>query len=302
MTPIRWNREVRLVVTDVDETFAPLHAPATAEMLAELSSFIEEGGRMLFVTGNRLERVVAGVTDLIDPELRKGVLIASLFGVELWGFTPTGELREEPFVSYYEELLGGGIGPRMREVADRLVAEFDLRVHPPQSVNQFQAEVGLDPHDVVFDDRGIQITIEFLNERPEGTLRAAVYERAAELLAADDLPIAVTSGDFEVEMTVDGVSKAVAIRDLLSRPEILTNVGLTLVDLELPERVEIWGDSFNPATGGFDLAMSEALPHAVRSICFRDEEPAVLPSDRNVVVWNGDHRLSDGALEYFSAR
>jgi hypothetical protein len=293
---------VRLVVTDVDETFAPLHAPATAEMLAHLSSFLREGGKILFVTGNRLERVVSGVTDLIDPELRKGVLIASLFGVELWGFTLAGDLHREPFVSYHEELLGGGVGVRLPEVADRLVEEFALRVHPPQPVARFQAEVGLDPHDVVLDDRGIQITFEFLNERPAGTLVPAVHERAEALLAADDLPVVTTSGDFEVEMTVHGVSKATAIRDLLSRPEILANVGLTKADLELPERVEIWGDSFNPATGGFDLAMSEALPHAVRSICFRDEEPAVLPSDRNVVLWNGERRLSDGALEYFSAR
>jgi len=41
---ITWNPEIRLAVSDVDETIAEVYTPAEPEMITELSSFLSEGG------------------------------------------------------------------------------------------------------------------------------------------------------------------------------------------------------------------------------------------------------------------
>lgn len=300
---IRWNDDVRLVFSDVDETIAPLHGSASPETLAHLSSYLRDGGKVCFVTGNSSQRVVSGITDLIAPGLRSSVLIAGMSGVELWGFTPAGLLRDEPFISHYERLLGGDLEVRMGEVADRLVAEFDLRIHPPQSAEQLRAEVGDDPLDVVYAHRRVEISIEFVNERQGEGLRAAVFERAEELLVDARLPVTLRmSGSLGVDITVEGVSKANAVRELLGSSELLASVGLSAADVSSAESLEIWGDDFDATVSGIDLRMSEAVSPSVRSICFRDVDPGLLPADRNIVLWDGAHRLENGLLEYLRSR
>jgi hypothetical protein len=62
------------------------------------------------------------------------------------------------------------------------------------------------------------------------------------------------------------------------------------------------GDDFSATNGGTDLHMREALAPTVRSIDFRDEDPAELPTHLNIVLWDGAHRLQDGLLEYLTGR
>jgi hypothetical protein len=312
---------VRLVFSDVDETIAPLHAPADAAMLDELSWYLREEGKLFLVTGNDLERVTSGVTDGIEPSLRAGVLIAPLSGAEVWGFTSAGALREGPFVTRYDGAFTPEVQRGWRHVTAQLVAEFGLRAHRARPPRQFQREVGHDPRDVMFDDRGAQISFEFVNGHdlaagqvealpfaiPRGggraDLRVPVLARASELLRDAGLPVTPRlSGVFALNMTIAGASKASAVTDVLGDGAILASIGLSAADVATPDTLEVWGDDFSPATGGTDLDMSWALAPRVRSIDFREEDLAELPSDLNLVVWDGAHHLQDGLLEYLMSR
>ena len=48
--------------------------------------------------------------------------------------------------------------------------------------------------------------------------------------------------------------------------------------------------------------MSEALAPEVRSIDFRQEDPAEFPEGYNIVLWDGLERLHFGLLEYLQSR
>ncbi len=87
----------------------------------------------------------------------------------------------------------------------------------------------------------------------------------------------------------------------MRRAELLGRLDLTPAELT-PEAIEVWGDDFSAVRGGIDLDMCRALPPAVRTIDFRDEDPAELPADRNIVLWDGAHRLQDGLLEFLETR
>ena len=297
---VRWNRRVRLVLADVDETIAGLYEPASPAMLRALGRFLGDGGRLFLITGGSLQRVTSGITDGIPRVMRRGVLVAPVSGAEVWGFTTRGAVRRRPFVSRYEETFTPDMKRRWRAVSAQVLAEFGLRPHAVRPPARFHREVGHDPLDVMVDDRGSQITFEFVNGRD---LRVAVVERAAELLREARLPVTPRLASvFALNMTIEGVSKESAVRQVLESDAILASVGLTSADVAAPHALEVWGDDFSAANGGSDLLMSRAVAPAVRSIDFRDEDPTDFPAELNIVLWDGAQRLHDGLLEYLESR
>lgn len=317
---IAWNERVRLVFSDVDETIAPLHGRATAPMLDELSSYLEQGGRLCLISGNHLGRITGGVTDGIEPRLRNRCLIAPLHGIEVWGFTPAGALRDTPFVAHAGESLTPEMQRDWRRLIDQLFDEFSLRPHASRPPGEFRHEVGDDPLDVMFADRGQQISLEFTNSfrlsqeqlaqlpyavpavAGQFDLRRPVLARAEELLADARLPLTPRlAGQFALNFGITGISKGLAVTAVLRSERILASIGLSETDVEHSGSLEVWGDNF--AVGaGVDLDISDALPHDVRSIDFRDECPGDLPDHINLVLWDGEHLLEAGLLEYLRSR
>ncbi len=296
---MRWNPSVRLVFADVDETVAGLHEPASPQMLAALSAYLNEGGCLCLVTGGSLERVTSGVTDRLDARLRPRVLIGPASGAQLWGFDFRGALHKRPLVD--QARLTDATRDGWQRVLGQLVDEFELRLHPARSPARFRTEIGHDVREVMFSDRGPQMSLEFVNSTDED-LRRAVTGRANQLLNAAELPVrAHPTGVFALNMTLEGVSKGGAVTALTGSPELLDRIHLSAKDL-VPEAIEVWGDDFSSARGGIDLDMCLALPPAVRTIDFREEDPAELPPDRNIVLWDGQHRLQHGLLEFLERR
>jgi hypothetical protein len=296
---VQWNPCVRLVFTDVDETVAGLYEPAHPEMLRALSGYLEDGGRLCLVTGGSLERVTSGVIDGIHPRLRSRVLAAPVSGAELWGFDRRGTRRGESFMMGHADVLPAEVKQRWRTVVTQLLDEFSLRPHAPRPPARLRAEIGRDPREVIFADRGSQISFEFINGH---SLRRAVLDRAAELLSAAELPVAPRlTGVFALNMTLNGVSKGGAVTAVLNSPEVLASIGLEPEETD-PDALEVWGDDFSPVRGGIDLDMTTALPSTVRTIDFRDEDKDELPADRNIVLWDGVHRLHHGLLEFLQTR
>lgn len=290
-------------------------------MAAELSSFLEDGGKLFMVTGGSIARVERDITSQIKPALRKNILVSHCSGSEVWGFTETGKRRYEPFYSVYEENFTPDIKRRWREVITQLVVEFALRPHPVQPKTVFWEKVGRDPQDIMLDDRGPQITMEVVNgtdltdeqvaqlsyEVPltlgKRDLRTAIQNRATELLAESEIPITPRfGGNFALDFAVADVSKTTSIKFVLTTPGVLATIGLTLSDVQNPTELEIWGDKYSVLHGGTDRHMSEAVDPCVRSIDFRNENPAEFPEGYNIVLWTGQQRLHGGLLEYLQSR
>jgi hydroxymethylpyrimidine pyrophosphatase-like HAD family hydrolase len=318
---IAWNNQLRIAFSDVDETIADVYTPADPEMIAELSSYLNDGGKLFMVTGGSLARVKRDITDHIEPGLRHDILISHCSGAEVWGFTASGDLRDKPFYSMYENTFTPEMKEAWRKVIAQLVQEFRLRTHPAQPKVTFRERIGQEPLDIMLDDRGPQITMEVVNgidlsdeqlamlpyEVPlthgKRDLRTAIQQRAVDLLKEAKVPIAPHfGGNFALDFAVEGISKTTSIKSVLTMPEVLATIGLELKDVQNPAEMEVWGDKYSVLHGGTDRHMSEALSPKVRSIDFRPEDPAEFPKGYNIVLWDGKQHLHHGLLEYLQSR
>ena len=317
---VEWNDQLKLSLSDVDETIADVYTPAEPEMIVELSSFLADGHKLFMVTGGSLGRVRVGITNLIDPALRHNILVSHCSGAEVWGFTKNGELRNKPFYSIYEETFSSELKQLWRDKTQELLTEFGLRTYPVEPKIEFRKKFS-DPLDIMFDDRGPQITLEVVNgvdltdeqvaalphDVPETygsrDLRIPILERAEQIFEQAQIPITPRlGGNFALDLAIKGVSKTTSIERVLNNPEVLGTIGLTADDLQHIKTLEVWGDKFSLIRGGTDRHMSEALPPQVRSIDFREENPAEFEEGYNVVVWDGERHLHHGLLEYLQSR
>lgn len=320
---IAWNPQLRLAISDVDETIADIYTPAAPEMVSELSRFIaEENGKMLMVTGGSIQRVTQGVVGLLEPQHRQNILVGHCNGAEIWGFTPDGDMHNKPFYSAYDNLFTDTMKTRWQQAVARLMSDFNLRPHPVQPPAEFLAQVGDDPRDIMLDDRGPQITLEVINgynltaaqadilgheitltHDNRRDLRPAIMHRATQLFNQAAIPVTPRLGGvFAVDFAISGLSKATSVQYVMQNPRLLAAIGLSHHDVTNPQNLEVWGDRFSVPHGGADRFMSEALSPDVRSIDFRSENPDELPADYNIVLWNGQHRLHNGLLEFLQSR
>lgn len=233
----------------------------------------------------------------------------------------SGEVRTEPFYSIYEKTFTPEMKQSWRELTARLIEEFGLRPHPVQPKADFWQEVGRDPLDIMLDDRGPQITFGVANGRDVSDeylpninhriplthgrrdLRVPIARRATELFETAQLPVTPRlGGNYSIDFAIAGISKATAIKSVLSNPDVLATIGLAPEDIQNPDHLEVWGDKFSVHDGGTDRHISEALPPEVRAIDFREEDPDELPEGYNIVIWDGQRHLHDGLLEYLQSR
>ena len=317
---IIYNDSIRLAFSDVDETIAEVYSPAEPGMIEELSSFLQDGNKLFMVTGGSLARVQRDIIDYIDSSLRKDILVSHCSGAEVWGFDTGGDLRDAPFYSIYESIFTDDMKDSWRSIVRQLVDEFALRPHPAQAKTDFWSTIGHDPQDIMLDDRGPQITMEIVNGtnmtqeqraavdysvpvvHGKYDLRAAIQHRSIELFAQAKLPLTPRfGGNFALDFAIEGVSKTTSIQTVLADVKILETVGLNLDDVNNPDELEVWGDKFG-VNGGTDRHMSLALPPSVRSIDFRQENPAEFPKGYNIVIWNGKQHLHHGLEEYLQSR
>lgn len=316
---IDWNRDMRLIVSDVDETIADLYVEAEPEMILELTRLLKEGKAIFFVTGQGLKSVQWRIIDKIPQQLRSHILIGHCSGAEVWGYNPDGTPKSQPFYSVYN--LSEEQKKKWRELVQQLVKEFNLKIYPAMPVPEFLKQVGGNPSAIMLEDRGPQITFEVINGydlTPEQAnkleisipethgnydLRVPILERAEQLFVDANLQVSSRLGGvFAIDFAIKGVSKTTAIKYVLSDDSALSSLGLNRADLRNAKQIEVWGDKFSTIRGGTDRHMSEALPKDVRSIDFREENPDEFEKGYNIVVWSGKYHLHHGLLEYLKSR
>lgn len=301
---IKWNNKVKLILADVDETIADLYLPAEPEMIKELISLLQESKSIFFITGQSIKSLQWRIVDKIPKDLRRRILIGHCSGAEVWGYDVNGNLRDKPFYSVYENALSDEQKKKWREIVKQLIEEFKLECYDTMPINEFNKKARNSPRAVMLEDRGPQITLEVVNGynlTPD--FRLPIVEKAQQLLKSAQLPITPRiAGVFAIDMAVRGVNKTTAVKRVLNDENTLATLGLSKIELEDPESMEIWGDKFSTLRGGTDRHISEALPKTVRSVDFREENPEEFLPGYNIVVWNGKQHLHHGLLEYLQFR
>jgi hydroxymethylpyrimidine pyrophosphatase-like HAD family hydrolase len=318
---IQWNNSVKLIISDVDETIADLYTDASTDICKELESILSEGKILFLVSGQSITNIHQRVCRHIKSSLRKGIIIGHCSGAEVYGYDAKGNVNKKPFYSMYDSLMDKKQGQEWRKIMAQLIREFKLKKYDTMRIPEFKKKAGDNPLAIMYEDRKVQITMEFVNgyNIPRNKLlsvgryvpivmncfdlRLPVKDRAELLLQRKKLPITPRlAGVFALDFAIEDVSKTTAVKFMLENNSILTKLGLSKDILEHPELIEVWGDKFSAINGGTDRHISEALPREVRSIDFRLENPQEFLRDYNIVVWHGEHHLHHGLLEYLKAR
>ncbi len=318
---IVWNKDLKLIISDVDETIADLSTDAEPELIVELEKVLEEGKVLFLISGQSVVNIQKRVVNHIKPELRKQIIVGDCSGAGVWGFDGKGKLRKEPFNSLYDSSLSEEQKKLWREVINKLVKEFRLEIFPTMPVPEFKEKSKENPLSIMMEDRGPQITFEVVNAydlspdkakslglkipKTNGSydLRIPIIERATKLL--QDANLAITprlAGVFAIDFAIKGVSKTTAVKYIIENEKVLSEFGLSKEIVKSLKHIEIWGDKFSTTRGGTDRHMSEALPKETRSITFRLENPGEFPKGYNIVVWNGKHHLHHGLLEFLKSK
>lgn len=300
---LKFNDQVKLILTDVDETVADLYVPAERSMVNELINLLTENRVLFFITGQSISSVMWRITDRIPHYLRKNILIGHCNGAEVWGFDDQGGRLNKPFYSIYESTINKIQRKKWREIINQIITEFKLTVYPTMPVDKFIHKSNRNILSVMLEDRGPQITFEFVNSydlnpqdlsqiqteipKTHGAydLRIPIMERADFLLKKAHIPISPRLGGvFALDFAIEGVSKTTAVHHVLDDYEVLKWINLSKHELENPKYIEVWGDKFSTIRGGSDRHMSEAVSPEVRSIDFRTENPKEFPETYNIVL------------------
>lgn len=321
MASIKFNNDVELIISDVDETIADLYVEAETEMIEELDKLLTEGKVIFLISGQSVKSISWRITDHIKSVLRKRIIIGHCSGSEVWGFDESGNLRKEPYYSVYDSSMSETQKKKWREIIQQLIAEFNLEVFDTMPILDFKKKTNENPLAIMLEDRGPQITFEVVNgydlqpdkanqmeqKIPEThstyDLRVPILELAEELLNKENLPITPRlAGVFAIDFAIKGVSKTTAVKNILTNGKVLSQLGLSKTILSEPQHIEVWGDKFSTVRGGTDRHISEALSKQVRSITFREENPDEFLDGYNIVVWDGEDHLHHGLLEFLESR
>ncbi len=134
--PLRWNDQLRLVLSDVDETVADLYRPAEPRMLAAISRLLEQNIALVLITGQGIANVEARVVMRLPAPLRQKIAVGACSGAELWGYSPTGRRDERPIYTA-ESTLTEQHKADWRAVIAQLVEEFRLLPVAPIPIADF---------------------------------------------------------------------------------------------------------------------------------------------------------------------
>jgi hypothetical protein len=311
-----WNREFRLALSDVDETIADLYCPAESGILDALTRLLDHVIALVLITGQSVGNVEQRVVMNLPARLRQRIAVGACSGAELWGYSATGGRNAAPFYTAESALTAEQKGA-WRAVTGQLLTEFRLTPFAPMPIADFKRQHGQEPWQVMLDDRGPQIIIEFPNayqlshtaceqvrrrigSRFEGQdLRMPVLQRARQLLEAHAVPVTPRiAGMFALDLAIAGVDKARAVEEALT-PLVLCSLGLGVSPPHAGE-IEVWGDRFSQLSGT-DWLMCKPIDRDARALSFRNEDPAEFPQGYNIQLWDGAYRLHAGLLEYLES-
>ncbi len=125
---IKWNDQVRLIISDVDDTLAETYVPASFELIHELTELLSEGKALFLISGQGITNIKNRIINLIEKKYRNQIIVGICSGAEVWGFSKDGELLKRPFYSVYEEKVSEEKKSAWRNVIDEILQTFGFNV------------------------------------------------------------------------------------------------------------------------------------------------------------------------------
>jgi len=314
-----WNDKVKLIISDVDDTIAPVYKNASNEMIREIEKLLSEEKVIFFLSGQSYTNVYGRVVEHIDQKLRQRVLLGVCNGAEVFGYDNDGNKITDPVFSV-EKLGNMNFDTvRLERVIDTILKEFSLVPYPVMEIEKFKEITNSNPLYIMMENRRLQITFDFINglnfcdyDLPVNIpgilknvqdIRVPVIKRAKQLLEQEGLDVEpYMAGTFAIDFNIKGVNKSLPIENLISSGKAFCLDSCSKITFSDPDEIEIWGDSFSTLKNGADVFMSNAVPMECRTISFRDFAHDEIPGNCNIVIWNGNYRLYDGLLEYLNSR
>lgn len=315
---LNWNNEVKLIISDVDDTIAEVYKDASCEMICELEKLLCEGIVFLLISGQSFDNIFNRVIKFIDKKLLNKVLVSPCNGAEVIGFDKHGSVISTPIFSV-DTVYSNIDYTKIKSIISQIITEFNIETIEVMNLDEYKLATKGNPRAVMIDDRRLQISFDFINgcrindflSNKEinyemsgvNDIRLLILEKAKSLFKEANIPItAKLGGTFAIDFCVEGVTKGLPISKLVVLGKKFEARLPNKIIYSNHNQIQIWGDNFSLLNSGADLDMSLALPKEVRSISFRDIDNSEIIKDYNIVVWDGKERLHNGLLEYLLSR
>src|ERR1044071_2207589 len=127
---MNWNSRTRVIISDVDDTIAPVFQPAAPDMIAALQRLLADGILLLLISGQSLGNIFHRVLRPLDPSLRRRMLVAHCNGAEVFDFDAQGRPGAGPLYAVTAERSRRVDPVLWRRVVHQLITQFDLRPWP----------------------------------------------------------------------------------------------------------------------------------------------------------------------------
>lgn len=303
---IRLANEVKVILTDVDDTVAEAFCEVSQEMVAALEQLLERKMIIFFISGQSFDNVYSRVIQKISEKWYEQIAVSPCNGAEIYRFIKgKGWIRE---YSILDEQVKMG---ELSVVADFIIQRFQLCSIPAHTMEVFRANSRGNPCEVMVGNRGVQIAFDFVNgiepklfglsfvqEKGQVDDIRPLIAREANQFAKENgyHVVAHVAGPYAIDLVFDGVNKGLPIQKKISFGESLSCKIEQGIVLQNCKEIEVWGDSFENANG--DIQMSLALPPEVRTISFRKLSKENRLATYNIVEWNGQYSCNLGLLEY----
>lgn len=269
---IKWNNEVKLIISDVDGIIADFCLNASNEITRELEKLLIEDKVLFLISGQSVQNIYKRVVSQIKKELRYKILIGHCSGIEIFEFVKEGNLNQRPIFNLYKEPVSESQKKQWRKIIKQLKLEFKIKIYPPMPIDKFKEITNDHQLCIMYEDRRPQIIFEVanaydltlkkikqlksnrINYQGLTDLGIPIINRATELFLKVKIPIqGRLAGVFAIDFVINGISKTTAVRKVINDEEIHARFLLNKNILDNPKLIEVWGDKFSTVNGETDI-------------------------------------------------
>ncbi len=312
MKAICWNDDIELIISDVDDTICEQFYDCSAAMIAKISELLNSGIYFILVSGQEKNNIFNRLIKYIPKNLRKQILLAHCNGSEMFAFNTYGDMGENPVYTLIKEK---NFHIELGSFVDEIIRKFNLVKIEAKDNVRFNSKVNNDYQSVMYGNRKVQQSIDFLNGTDVNTfllpddyifkyngndIRLYIKEYADYKSKKSNMNVCtLIGGTTGIDFCQKNVNKGEILKAIVEDSNN-TSTFCQIISKQSEKNIEIWGDSFSKLNNGSDRYMSAAINRNIRSISFSDLDE--LDDEFNIVKWCGINMKAKGLLDYINTR